>query len=198
MIITGKASSLLILILAAWHVLATAAWSQTEPVGSEPPAMEVFARQLNVRMRWTDEVIRWESGGTRLILTALVLEEASTGGRTVRGVKIELSNPNATDTIYLDEEAIDRTRSALGEISQSVARTGFPGRGCVGAAAFWSLYNWPWNKYHELNADFCNYSGPPALVLHGRGRRESFEFADKEPAGLSAILATAIEDVKQH
>jgi hypothetical protein len=59
------------------------------------------------RRLWTNEITRWESGGARLVVTALVLEEASPLSPVVRAVKMELSNPRAADEIYLDEDAID-------------------------------------------------------------------------------------------
>ena len=36
--------------------------------------------------------------------------------------------------------------------------------GCTGAKEFWAGYDWPWNKYHELNVDFCRDSKNPVLV----------------------------------
>jgi hypothetical protein len=160
--------------------------------------MEAFANRQGVRTAWSDEVARWEHDGTRLVLTALVLEDNAQSARKLRGVKIDLSSGNAKDQIYLDEQATERTRSALEEIADGVARSGIPGsNNCMGARQFWPLYDWPWNKYHELNADFCGDSKTLALVLYGRGKRGSFHFPGKNPIDLAGILALAMEQLKQ-
>ena len=179
-------------------LFAAVAWSQS--VGSEPSPMEAFANRQGVRTDWSDEVARWEHDGTRLVLTALVLEDNAQSARKLRGVKIDLSSGTAKDQIYLDEQATERTRSALEDIADAVARSGIPGSNdwsCMGAKEFWPLYDWPWNKYHQLNADFCGDSKNRALVLYGRGKRGSFRFPGKNPTDLAGILASAMEQLKQ-
>jgi hypothetical protein len=69
---------------------------------------------------WSNEVARWEQDGTRLVLTAVVLEDSA---RKLRGVKVDLSSENAKEQVYLDEQAMERTRLALVEISDAVALT---------------------------------------------------------------------------
>ena len=176
-------------------LLAVTASSQS--VGSEPSPMEAFASHQGVRTTWSNEVARWEQDGTRLVLTAVVLEDST---RKIRGVRVDLSGENAKDQVYLDEQATERTRLALVEISDAVTLAGIPGAdgcSCMGAKEFWPLYNWPWNKYHELNVDFCGPSKNRALVLHGRGRAGSFRFSGKSPTVLAEILATAMQKLKQ-
>jgi len=171
-------------------------WSQS--VGSEPSPIEAFADRQGVRTVWSVRVARWEHEGTGLVNTALVLEDNAPSSRKLRGVKIDLSSGNAKDQIYLDEQATERTRSALEEIADAVARSGVPGsNGCIGAKEFWPLYDWPWNKYHELNIDLCSDSKNLGLVLYGRGKHGSFRFPDKSPADLDRILASAMEQLKQ-
>jgi hypothetical protein len=161
--------------------------------------MEAFASRQGVRTTWSSEIARWQQDGTRLVLVAVVLEDDSQPARKIRGVKIDLSSENARDQVYLDEQATERTRSALKEISEAVVLTGMPGAsGCMGAKEFWPGYNWPWNKYHELNVDFCGDSKNSALVLHGRGKPGSFHFPGNSPTVLAEVLATAMEKLKQH
>lgn len=160
--------------------------------------MEAFASQESVRTTWSSEVARWEQNGTLLVLVAVALEDKSQPTRKLRGVRVDLSSEKARDQVYLDEQATERTRSALKEISAAVALSGMPGTGgCTGAKEFWPLYDWPWNKYHELNIDFCRDSKNSALVLYGRGKPGSFHFPGKSPDVLAEILATAIEKLKQ-
>jgi hypothetical protein len=161
--------------------------------------MEAFASRLGVHATWSREIARWQQDGTRLVLVAVALEDDSQPARKIRGVKIDLSSENARDQVYLDEQATERTRSALKEISEAVLHTGMPGAsGCMGAKEFWPGYNRPWNKYHELNVDFCGDSKDSALVLHGRGKPGSFHFPGKSPTVLAEVLATAMENLKQH
>jgi hypothetical protein len=169
--------------------------------------MEAFADRQGVHKTWSNRVARLQHDGNRMVLTALVLEDPQPGQK-LRGVKIDLSSGNALsrllhrgprDRIYLDEAAAERTRSALEEIAEAVARERAPRNGCMGAREFWPLYNWPWNKYHELNADFCRHAGASAaLVLHGRGKHESFNFTGETPTHLAGMLTAAMDELKQH
>ena len=181
------------------------AWSQSEvSVGSEPSPMEAFANGRSVRTVWSNEVGRLHHNGTRAVLTALVMEDGSLPTRRVHGVRVDLSRPrfwpvHSHERIYLDEEATERTRAALDEIADAVASDhSTAGRGCMGAAEFWPLYDWPWNKYHELNAQVCGDSKSSTLELFGRGKRESFQFPGENPASLAAILTSAMDQVKRH
>ena len=184
----------------------TVAWSQSEVnVGSEPSPMEAFASGRGVRTVWSNEVGRLHHNGTRAVLTALVMEDRSLPTRWARGVRVDLSRPrfwpvHTHDHIYLDEEATERTRAALVEIADAVAGGHHrpTWRGCMGAKEFWPLYDWAWNKYHELNAQVCGGSKSSALVLFGRGKRESFQFPNESPTSLAAILASAMDQVKRH
>ena len=184
-------------------LLAAVAWSQSSvQIGSEPSPMEAFANRQGVRTTWFNEVGRLAHDGTRVVLTALVVEDNSQPARKVRGVKIDMSRPyfwpfHAHDHIYLDEGATERTRTALLEIADAVAEQRIHGNGCMGASEFWPLYDWPWNKYHELNAEVCEDAKSSALVLSGRGKRGSFEFPDGTPTSLAGILSTALDQLKQ-
>ena len=63
---------------------------------------------------------------------------------------------------------------------------------------FTPKYDWPWNKYHELNVDFCGNSKKSVLVLRGRGKPVPFRFPGKSPAVLGEVLATAMQELKEH
>jgi hypothetical protein len=175
------------------------AWGQSRiPLGSEPSPMEAFASGQDVRTIWSNEIADLNSDPTRVVITAVILRDHSEPARIMRGVKIDLSNGNIRDRIYLDETAIERTRSALDEIATAVAQHGIPGGGCMGAREFWPNYGWEWNKYHELNADVCGGSDQPTLVLSSRGRHQSFPVFGAGPARLASILQSALEQVRQH
>ena len=164
------------------------------PVGTEPSPMEAFAKTSSVRVAWSGEIGRLERGTTKAVITALVLDDS---GHQMRGVMIDLSNVNAKDRIYLDEEATERTRAAMVEIDDALARPGAPGgNGCMGAREFWPLYDWPWNKYHELNANVCG--AEPVLILYGRGKDGSYRLPGEHPTALAAILARGTAVLSAH
>lgn len=115
-------------------------------VGSEPSPMEAFAKRSGVRTVWSSEIARWKQDSDALVIAALVLQDDASSVK-MRGVKLALTSAATNDEIYLDEIAMERTRSALGEIADSIARSGIPRtNGCVGAKEFWPLYDWPWNR----------------------------------------------------
>jgi hypothetical protein len=164
--------------------------------------MEAFATGRGVRTIWSNEVGHIDHDGTRVVVTALVMQDRSLPTRRARGVRVDLSRPrfwpvHTHDHIYLDEEATERTRAALEEIADA-GHHRTAGRGCMGAREFWPLYDWPWNKYHELNAQVCGDSKSSALVLFGRGKRESFQFPDESPVSFAGILASAMDQLKRH
>jgi len=60
-----------------------------QAVGSEPSAMEVFAKRHGVRMVWSSEITQWKADSTALVITALVLEDTARSSQRLRGVKFE-------------------------------------------------------------------------------------------------------------
>ena len=168
----------------------------------EPSPMEAFAKQSATRVAWSNEIGRLEYEETRVLITALTLEDNGSPSKRIRGVRLDLANPKATDEIYLDEEAINRTIKALGESSEGMARAKARNltarHACFGAAAFWPLYNWPWNKYHELNANYCISPDGTELVLSGRHEPGSYHFLNAAPEDLAKLLQTALDQLKSH
>ena len=78
------------------------------------------------------------------------------------------------------------------------SRLAFAATIAVTGREFWPLYSWPWNKYHELNADSCSDGNTFALVVYGRGREGSFAFPGKKPADLAGLLALAMQRLSEH
>ena len=191
--------------LAVWifaGLAALAAWPQDKPEQWQPSPMEAFAQQPDTHITWSSDIGRLEAGGVRASLTALILEDKAQPPKQIRGVRVDLSRLDVADRIYLDETAVTRTIKALGESVAGMARARDQGRvggnSCFGAAEFWQGYNWPWNKYHELNADYCLRSGEAYLSLSGRHKPGTFQFADERPERLAELLETALDQLKTH
>ncbi len=191
-------------LLGTWilaGVTIAAAFPQSGADVWEPSPMEAFAQQANTRTAWTIELGRVDHGDVHAVVTALIVEDDTQPSKQIRGVRIDLSSDKASDRIYLDQEAVTRTIKALGEDSDGMARAvsqGRAGRGCFGAAEFWPMYNWPWNKYHELNADYCGSGDEPRLVLTGRHKAPTFSFPGETPDHLAAMLQTGLDRLKSH
>ncbi len=192
--------SLTVWIFAA--LTAAAASPQDKPEQWQPSPMEAFAQQPDTHITWSSEIGSLEADEVRVALTALILEDKAQPPKQMRGVRVDLSRKNAADRIYLDETAVTRTIKALGESEAGMARAWDQGRiggnSCFGAAEFWPGYNWPWNKYHELNADYCLRSGEAYLSLSGRHKPGTFQLADERPERLAELLATALDQLKTH
>ena len=163
--------------------------------------MEAFAQQAGTHSTWSSETWVIESGGARAAIIATVMEDAKQPPNRMRGVRLDLSNSTASDRIYLDEVAVARTIKALGEASAGMARANparRAGRACFGAAEFWPLYNWPWNRYHELNADYCTSAEGASLILTGRHKPASYECPSEKPEHLADVLRTGLDQLKAH
>ncbi|HWB83947.1 MAG TPA: hypothetical protein VG675_07385 [Bryobacteraceae bacterium] len=168
--------------------------------------MEALAQQPDAHIVWMSEIGRMEGGGVLTVLTALTIEDAAYPVHRMHGVRVDLSKAEANDRIFLDEQAITRTVKALNEIQAGVARSesnprrhiqGNP-HSCFGVAAFWPLYNWPWNKYHELNISACGTAEGMGLSLSGRNKPGSYFVPDETPAKLAALLETALDQLRSH
>lgn len=187
-------------VLLFCSLFAATGWAQTnDPPVVGPSPMEAFAGARGVRTAWSSELARWESEGTRVAITAIVLENSTPVLRRIRGVRIDLSRAAANDRIYLDEPALERTRKAMQSIAQIAGPGDNPGGGhCFGAQEFVDRYDWPWNKYHELNVNFCGGREQAVLYLNARGQDTAFAFAGKKPRDLGEIVDTAMNQLPQH
>lgn len=161
--------------------------------GSVPSPMQAFAATAGVQAVWTGTPATLQQGAVSATITPLVLADNAQPPDKMYGVRVDLASDSAKDTLYLDEDAMNRTINALSEIAAAVAEHPNPADGCTGAQEFWPLNNAPWNQYHELNTQFC---GAATLVLYPRGQSSRFDFPGTPPAGLSEILSNALAQLK--
>lgn len=167
----------------------------------QPTPLEAFAKQTASRVAWSGEAGRIDSREAQAVITALVVEDHAQPPDRLRGVRIDLSDQDGKDQVYLGEETLPAFKKAFDEISQSAAH------GCawnsgdicppnvfVGAALFWYADKVP--NVHTLTAAHYFQRGSTGLVLQtiGVGR---FWFPDQDASQLSATFARAIEQLKQ-
>jgi hypothetical protein len=183
-------------LLSAALAIAAAAGPQRATEAWEPSPMEAFAQAPGTQTTWSTAIGSLDRSDVHAKVTALELANSATPPKRMRGVKIDLQNLDGADHIYLDEEAIARTIKALGDVSQ-----GMPfgsGRGCHGAAAFTDKYDWPWNKYHELNAQECNFPEESTLWLMGRHKPATYLFPGETPEHLTKLLNQSVDQIGKH
>jgi hypothetical protein len=167
----------------------------------QPTPLEAFAKQPASRIAWSSEVGRINSKEGHAVITALVVEDNAQPPDRLRGVRIDLSDQDGKDQVYLGEETLSAFKGAFDEISQSAARgcSGNAGDSCppnvfVGAALFWYADRVP--RVHTLTAAHYFQQGSTGLVLQtiGVGR---FWFPDQDASRLSTAIARAIDQLKQ-
>lgn len=74
---------------------------------------EAFARRAESRISSESEIGRIESGGTRLVVTAIVVEDPATRTRRRGGARLELRDATRTVTLLEPFERLEGTRQTL-------------------------------------------------------------------------------------
>jgi hypothetical protein len=183
-------------------VLPVAGQAQTVAASTpQPTPLEAFAKQTGSRVAWSSEAGRIDSRDAHAVITALVVEDDAQPPDRLRGVRIDLSDQDGKDQVYLGEETLPAFKNAFDEISQSAAHGCASNSGdvCppnlfVGAALFWYGDRVP--SVHTLTAAHYFRQGSTGLVLQtiGVGR---FWFPDQDASRLSAAMTRAMDQLKQ-
>lgn len=172
--------------------------AQVKPTPSlQPTRLEAFAGQPTARVKWSEEVGQIESDEARVIVTALILEDAVQPPHRMCGIRIDLHNQNTRDQVYLEEAKAEAVKRALEEIESEIENfrkepASSPYR-YHGAAEFWH----PHLKVHTLNAAY--YIAPDSSGLSLSAYKEQqFRFPDHRPSELAKVIGRAIDELKQH
>jgi hypothetical protein len=172
--------------------------AQVRPTPSlQPTRLEAFAAQSTAKVTWSREVGQIESDEARVIVTALIIEDALHTPNRMCGVRIDLSNRNARDQVYLEETKLEVVRKALEEIENGIERyrqePADSPYGYFGAAEFWH----PHLKVHTLDAAYYiapDSSGLSLSAYKGQG----FRFPDHRPLELAKVIGMATDQLKRH
>jgi len=183
-------------------ILPVAGQAQTVAASTpQPTPLEAFAKQTGSRVAWSSEVGRIDSKEGHAVITALAVEDNAQPPDRLRGVRIDLSDQDGKDQVYLGEETLPAFKNAFDEISQSAAHGCASNSGdvCppslfVGAALFWYADRVP--NVHTLTTAHYFRQGSTGLVLQtiGVGR---FWFPDQDASRLSAAMARAMDQLKR-
>lgn len=74
---------------------------------------EAFAQRPQTRVTFENEVGHIESGGTRLVVTAIVVEDPATRTRRLGGARLDLRDATGSVTLYEPFERLEGTRRTL-------------------------------------------------------------------------------------
>jgi hypothetical protein len=96
-----------------WEVTATAGFSSLTFVTQIRYSLERFAQQPRTRVNWSKEIGRIEAGATRLVVTAMLLEDPHSVTRSARGIRIDLTDGVVSDQLWEEDRRLAGTRGAL-------------------------------------------------------------------------------------
>jgi hypothetical protein len=171
----------------------------------QPTPLEAFARQAGTHIAWSRRVGRVESAEAHAAVTALVVEDSAQPPDRIRGIRIDLTDGDAKDEVYLGEETLSVYKNALDQISRDMARersrrtfrgaTAQTGTECLGACVFWYAEKAP--RVHCLNAAYCIAPDWSGLVLSAF-QQVGFRFPGQDPSQLSIAIARARAALQKH
>jgi hypothetical protein len=96
-----------------WEVTARAGGSQVTFVTEIQYPIDRFARQPGTRVAWSKEIGTIENGTTRLVVTAMSLEDARSVTRRARGIRIDLTDGVVSDQLWESDRRLAGTRGIL-------------------------------------------------------------------------------------
>jgi hypothetical protein len=173
--------------------------TQTTPI--QPTPLEAFAKQPASHIAWSSEAGHIDSREAHAVITALVVEDSAQPPDRLRGIRIDLSDEDAKDQVYLGEETLPAFKNAMDDISRDAAH------GCewnaggvcppniyVGSCLFRYLDKVP--NVHTLTAAHYFRQGSTGLSLGVIGLGK-FQFPDQDASQLSAAISRAMEQLKQ-
>src|SRR5271169_2348297 len=146
-----------------------------------PTALERFAGLSGSSVTWSKDIGRMDSSDTHLVVTAMVLENASQTPNRMLGVRIELSNADDKERVYLDGEGLGKTQKGFQEIEDTLDRflkqPRRAGMSCWGSGIFWQSDP----RILPLTGSYCTRGDDAGLYVSAHGR---FVFPYQRPAPL--------------
>ena len=160
----------------------------------QPTPLEAFAKQPGSRVAWSVEIGRIDSRDAHAIVTAIEVQDTAQPPDRLRGIRVDLSDQDAKDQVYLGEETLGAFRDAMDEISKSSApQESSGGVQYVGARLFW--YGDRKMTVHTLTAAHYFQWGYSGLALQAVGGWR-FQFPERDASLLSELISRAIQQLK--
>lgn len=172
------------------------------PLSLQPTPLEAFAHQPATHVTWSKQTGSLDSTQAHAVVVALALEDTAQPPDRMRGVRINLSSPDSSDEVYLGEETLGVYKSALDEIARAIPDfrnsawddLAPGGTRYLGACVFRS--DKP-PRVHTLSAAYYFAPDSEGLALTTFKQME-FRFPDQDPSRLSAAIAIAIDQLRNH
>jgi hypothetical protein len=186
-------------VLAFCGLLLNTGGAQTDdsPTASQLAAMEHYATRPTARIDWSKEADRIESGQTKAVITALVVDDATQSPRQMRGIRIDLASQDVTDRLYVGESFLKRLIDALDEVSKGMgsflSRSTVSSR-CFGSGAFLSAVR---EGAHFFHASQCSMADGWFGLSVSTGAAK-FRFTDLTPSPFASAIGHAMDELKQH
>lgn len=161
-----------------------------------PSRIEELLYTVRSRMLGQTTAGQWDSGEVRAVFTALEISDPATDG-TERGLRIELSRPGVSETVYVDEAVFPALHRVMANYAAHLptAEDCVPGN-AIGVRLSW-LWDSPRRLVHPFNTAvyFDTATGKPGMIL-GRGFKTvgfkgDFRFPGTLPEDFDKVLATA-------
>jgi len=167
-------------------VTATALADQRAP---EPTAFEKFVANPDVIVEFEQWVGSIDSTDAKLSVTALVAHHSADPARRMRGLRLTMEDNSGTDSVYVDEAGFAALKQDLASVEQMRTtlrnESDAPYR-VAGTESCWM----PERRTRILCPSYRtgpDWSGLLLAVLGGDG----FEYPDREPAELAALIEKA-------
>jgi hypothetical protein len=163
-----------------------------QPSSEKVSYFEAQARRGQTRVIGSQEAGHLTGGESHAIFTNLILEDPTPEHRRIRGVRIDLSQPDWNTSIYVDEELLqplkktfDQMESTRALISDLVVRGVLPGIGNIGSCEHRTHAG-----RHPIEATLTYEADLPILILN------AVRFPGLMPSQVSDVLAKAIDELR--
>lgn len=170
----------------------TFAHAPAAPVQSE---FEELARRSDTQVTWSAVTTETTSGAARFVITALEIKAADAPGERTRGLRIDLSDQTASESVYIEEPYAQRVRNLIKKLDEDLRRWGMNPEVRSQCLGVYELHaSEP--RYYSLTADYCvrsDFSGLSLTTLRGH----AFELQGAQPTFLINALDAALAALAQ-
>jgi hypothetical protein len=156
-------------------------------------SFETLARKSETKVIWSMEVGHLTGGECHAIFTTLIVEDSMPEHRWVRGVRLDLSQPGWTTSLYIDEGLLEPLKKIFDELAVFLARRPeLIERGDIGSDT--RMGSGEFRRHpgkFPLTAYYIFQAGLPVLIVNGVG------FPGLMPSQVSDVLGKAIDELKK-
>lgn len=187
---SSKASSGLLALL---YVVTSGVDGHT-PAPAKQSEFEQLALKSNTEIVWSKEAATLASGETTLILTAIEFKPASAPDERMVGIRIDISNAAAQDTVYVEDNLVRKTRALVQQLRNDIQRDGMikqVASQCHGVYDFYTAEP----LYYSLTAEYCIRPGFTGLRLTTL-KDQGYELPALGPAALVEALDRALKELE--